>query len=85
MKLANLNSVSMDTTDILLVDPRWFERGVTEAIHIRVSAPSLNKDGGRYNLPPIWDNLLKKHIKTGTHKGGGNSLARLNCPKHMSN
>ena len=47
------------TTEILEVEPRWYERGVKEAIHIRILNPSLNKDGGRHNLSPIWTNLLR--------------------------
>ena len=67
------HSISIDTTDILSVEPRWFERGVKEAIYIRASSPSLNKDGGRYNLPTIWNSIIKKHVKrreTGTPRGG---------------
>ena len=44
---------------ILAVEPRWFERGVREAIHIRMEQPSLNKDGGGYNLLSIWNNMLR--------------------------
>ena len=47
---------------------RWFESGVKEAIHIRMSQSSLNKDGGRYNLPTLCDNLLKSRI-TGARAG----------------
>ena len=32
------HSISMDSTEILEVEPRWFERGVKEAIHIRASS-----------------------------------------------
>ena len=37
-----------------------FERGVKEAIYIRALNPSLNRDGGRYNLPPVSGNIKKK-------------------------
>jgi len=57
------HSVSLESARILAVEPRWFERGVKEAIHIRVVAPSLNRDGGRYNLPPVWNNLLKRRVR----------------------
>ena len=43
--------VDMDGVQILAVEQKWFQRGVGEAIHIRMEQPSLNKDGGRYNLP----------------------------------
>jgi hypothetical protein len=54
--------IDMDKTKILTVEPRWFERGVKEAIYIRAKQPSLNKDGGRFNLSPIWTNLLKARL-----------------------
>ena len=47
------------------VEPKWFERGVREAIQIRMNNPTLNKDAGRYNLPPIWNNTLKKLERKG--------------------
>ena len=48
------HTVELDNTEILTTEPRWFERGVKEAIYIRALNPSLNKDEGRYNLPPVW-------------------------------
>ena len=42
----------LDNTKIRFVEPKGFERGMREAIYIRALKPSLNKDGGRYNLPP---------------------------------
>ena len=68
------HSIDIENTQILAVEPRWFERGVKEAIHIKAYAPSLNRDGGRYQLPPIWDNIIKKRIQrreTGTAGRGG--------------
>ena len=62
------HSVSLDNTKILAVEPKWFERGVKEAIYIRAHGPSLNKDGGRYNLPPIWNNIIQRRL---TEKGAG--------------
>ena len=53
------HSVDIMTAEILEVEPRWYERGVKEAIHIRILNPSLNKDGGRHNLSPIWTYLLR--------------------------
>ena len=52
----------MENTKILEVEHKWFERGVKEAIHIRALKPSLNRDGGRYNLPPIWNNIIKERL-----------------------
>ena len=62
----------MDKTEILAVEPKWFERGVKEAVYIRATEPSLNRDGGRFNLSPIWTNILKKKVK-GTRARGGRS------------
>ena len=56
------HSVSLDNTKILDREPRWFERGVKEAVHIRSIKPTLNKDGGRHQLPHIWDRLIDSHM-----------------------
>ena len=48
-----------------MVEPKWFERGMRESIQIRINSPTLNKDAGRYNLPPVWNNTLKKLGKGG--------------------
>lgn len=42
-------------------DPRWFERGVKEAIYIQALRPSLNKDGGRFHLSEIYTKLVRAH------------------------
>ena len=52
------HTVDLDKVKILDKDDRWFERGVKEAIYIRAYKPSLNKDGGRYRLPRVYDPLL---------------------------
>ena len=56
------NSVSLVNAKILDREDDWFARGVREAIHIRTHHASLNKDGGRYQLPHIWDSLIREHI-----------------------
>ena len=56
------HSVSLANAKILDREDDWFARGVREAIHIRAHHPSLNKDGGRYQLPHIWDSLIREHI-----------------------
>ena len=45
------HTITLEDTKILTVEHKWFERGVMEVIHIRALKPSLNRDGGRYNLP----------------------------------
>ena len=52
------HSVDLKKVKLLDKDDRWFERGVKEAIYIRAYKPSLNKDGGRYRLPRVYDPLL---------------------------
>ena len=59
------HQVDIEQAKILAVEPRWFERGVKEAIHIRVSKPSLNRDGGRFNLTPVWTNTLTRRARGG--------------------
>ena len=55
--------VDLDQVKILDREPRYFERGVKEAIYIRVNKPSLNKDGGRYKLPRVFDPILESRVK----------------------
>lgn len=53
---------SFDNSEVKILDnePRWFERGVREAIYERVEKPSLNKRGGlRFNLSRTWDRALR--------------------------
>ena len=61
----------------LTVEPEWFERGVKEAIYIRLKGPALNRDGGRYNLPSVRDKR-----RTGRVVGGG---AGLRASKQLHN
>ena len=74
----NLNhNITLANTKILSVEHKWFERGVKEAIHIQALNPSLNRDGERYNLPPIWNNIFKERLTesgAGTTNGGGPSM-----------
>ena len=51
----------IDWKDIKVLDHEelWFERGVLEAAHIRINRASLNKDGGRHQLPAAYGTILK--------------------------
>ena len=51
---------------MLGVEQGWFQRGVKEAIFIHAMKPSLNRDGGRFNLSPIWHNIVGERIGKGT-------------------
>ena len=52
------HSISLENVRILEVWPKWFERGVQEAILIRINNQTLNKNAGRYNLPLVWNNTM---------------------------
>ena len=67
------HTVELDNTEILTTEPRWFEQGVKEVIYIRALNLSLSRDGGRYNLPPVWDNITKKRMKAERPRRGGAS------------
>ena len=75
-------TVELDNTEILTTEPRWFERGVKEAIYFRALNPSLNRDGGRYNLPPVWDNIIKKRVKAERprRRGASSPSSRTTSP-----
>ena len=53
----------MDKVKILTVENREFERGIKEAMNIRVAEQSLNKDGRHYLLPTVWTNLLRARVR----------------------
>ncbi|XP_072048573.1 uncharacterized protein [Amphiura filiformis] len=55
--------VDLDKVQILDKEPRYFERGVKEAIYIRVNQSSLNRDGGRYKLPRVYDPILGSCVR----------------------
>ncbi|XP_054861960.1 uncharacterized protein LOC129347772 [Amphiprion ocellaris] len=45
---------------ILAREDRWFERGVKEAIHVKLERPSLNRGGGlRHHLSPTYNAVLR--------------------------
>ena len=57
--------------------PHWFERGVKKAIYIKVNNP-LNKDGGRYKLPGVYEPILGSSVPKVTGGGGGHDCLNLN-------
>ena len=63
--------MELENTEVLTTEPRWFERGVKEDTYVRALNPSLNRDGGRYNLPRVWDNIIKKRVKADRPRRGG--------------
>ena len=59
------HSVSLTESRILGVEQGWFQRGVKEAIFIHTMNPSLNRDGGHFNLSPMWHNIVGEKIGKG--------------------
>ena len=56
------HKVDFCQVQILSRDANWYTRGIREAIHIRLNKPTLNRDGGRFQLPHIWDSLIKVNV-----------------------
>ena len=52
----------LDEVKILDREPRWFERGVNEAIYIKVNKPTLNKNECRYKIPGVYESILKSSV-----------------------
>ena len=47
---------------VLCKDDDWFSRGVKEAVAIRKIEPTLNQDGGRYNLSPMYNKFIRSSL-----------------------
>ncbi|TWW61021.1 hypothetical protein D4764_05G0011110 [Takifugu flavidus] len=53
---------------ILSREDRWFERGVKEAIHVKLEKPSLNRGGGlRHFLSPTYNAVLHSFQQQNKH------------------
>ena len=53
---------------ILAREDRWFERGVKEAIHVKLERPSLNRGGGlRHHLSPTYNAVFRALSKRCSH------------------
>ena len=52
------HSVTIDNFSILAREDQNLTRLIKEALYIRVSNPSLNKNVDKYHLPHIWDEVL---------------------------
>ena len=79
--MANPNhNITLENTKILSVEHKLFKRGVKEAIHIRALNPSLNRDSGCYNMPLVWNNIIKERRRVELRppmeeeRGGGEVL-----------
>ena len=52
------HSISIENFNIVGREDQNFMRAIKEALYIRVSNQSLNRNIGRYYLPYIWDEVL---------------------------
>ena len=51
--------VSPECFSIVDREPQGLTRNIKEAMYIKVNDPSLNRNIGKFQLPPIWDQVLK--------------------------
>ena len=59
--MANSPHVKEDIECVILgYEENWWKRGVKEAIDIKRYKPTMNKDAGRYHLPAIWNQVIRK-------------------------
>ena len=61
------HSFSQDNVSVLDREPKWFQRGVKEAVHIAASRPSLKRDRGRHILPAAYNSLVQLHDVSSSH------------------
>ena len=54
------HSFSTSQIKVLETENNWFRRGVKEAISIHTLDPDLNRDKGRYFLPPVYGSLIRQ-------------------------
>ena len=73
---------SFDDNNVQILDreDRWFERGVKEAIYVKVEKPSLNRGGGlRHQLSPIYNAVLSS-----VPRRLNNAASKNNCRSHSA-
>ena len=72
--------------EILGYEDNWWKRGIREAIDIRRHKPTLNKDKGRYNLGPIWTEIIEEGIKSESCNliGGENRRRKRNISTNFT-
>ena len=58
------HQIDFSDAKVLDRDPRYFERGVREAIYIRAQRPTLNRNQGRFLLPTVWNRIVFTHAKS---------------------
>ncbi len=81
---------SFEDSNVHILDreDRWFERGVKEAIYVKVEKPSLNRgEGLQHHLSPIYNAALSsipRRFNNLTSMNNGRSQMAL-CDPHNSN
>ena len=63
----HLNGKSFEDENVLDREERCFERGVNEAIYVKLQQPSLNRRGG-LRLSPTYNAVSKSLLKTLNHR-----------------
>ena len=58
--------VEYELTNFVDTESDWKTRGIKEAIWIRKTKDSMNRDDSRYRLSHIYDDLLKRHPVRGS-------------------
>ena len=56
------HAIDWSNTTVVDREPDWHHRGIKEAIHISLHPQNLNRDEGRYHLPPIYRTLLRGRV-----------------------
>ena len=67
--IENDHLLERDNIQVLDREPRWFQRGVKEAIYIAAHSPTLNRDRGRHQLPATYNSLIQSHCREFAHGG----------------
>ena len=65
------HNAKMENTRILTTESRWVERGGGKAIFIKTMNTSLNRDSGRYCLPPVWEFIIERRMRIERMRGDG--------------
>ena len=65
------HNIPIDEPCVLDQDESWFGRGVREACYIKIRRSSLNRDGGMYHLPSVYNSILNRLSPSGD--GGSDS------------
>ena len=66
----NNHIMNWEASQIVEQESDNFKRWIKESIYIRSNTPTMNRDEGAYQLPPIWTQVFSTP-KTGEGGGGG--------------